>query len=116
MAEAFGFFRETGQGRKAVLGFVLTVGGGIVLLIAARGGFGEGARGMWLVLGGMATSVAGLVYLCTAIRCPRCGTRVVWHRMQHGTASDWMGGTVDWSKCPVCASSDEAASPKQEPL
>lgn len=112
-AQAFGFFRETGQAMKAAVGFVLAAGGGLVLLIAARGAFGDGDRGMWVALGSIATSLAGFAYLCTAIRCPRCSTRVVWHRMRHGSASDWLGGSVDWSACPVCASREAAASLRQ---
>jgi hypothetical protein len=111
--QALGFFRETGQGTKAAVGSVLGVGGAIVLLTAARGAFGEGDRGMWIVLGSMATSAAGFIYLCTAIRCPKCSTRVVWHHMQHGSAADWMGGSVDWTACPVCASRESAVLPKQ---
>jgi hypothetical protein len=37
--QAFAFFRETGQATKAAVGFVLGVGGGILLLSAAQGAF-----------------------------------------------------------------------------
>jgi len=59
-------------------------------------------RGSALMLAGTGLGVAGFIWLCLSVRCPKCGTRVIWWAMSKKASGAWLAATVSLQTCPKC--------------
>jgi hypothetical protein len=70
------------------------IGGTLTFGFVVRGGFGGLEHGFWVYLAGLAMAVVGFAYLCVAVRCPDCGTKVFLYSLKNGDAAAWLGGSL----------------------
>ncbi len=56
----------------------------------------------FLILTGMLLSVFGFIWICVAIRCRSCGTRIVWHAMKTNKVGTWYEDVFSRQSCPAC--------------
>lgn len=45
---------------------------------------------------------ASLIWICSSVRCPRCGHRPVWGILRHSAASTWLVTLHTLERCPRC--------------
>jgi hypothetical protein len=96
--------KTTGQLWKGLV-FVLVALGGVVLLVSGIANMQNpesAAIGFQLTMAGLITTLLGLVFVCTAIYCPKCRSRWVWHAIKEQDAGKWISWLLTRSKCPAC--------------
>lgn len=89
--------KKTGQSWKAWLSCVTVIGGGASTFY----GLSYGSL-LFPVLIGIVLVGFGLVFACTAIRCPSCGARWVWLGFKGQNAMQWLPWLLNQAECPVC--------------
>ena len=57
---------------------------------------------VYLILSMVAAVCAVGVWLCLAIRCPRCRARIVWVAVREHPIGGWLSWLLTLSICPVC--------------
>ena len=55
-----------------------------------------------LLLTGITLALAGLVWGCLAIRCPRCHARLLWKAMKGEAHQNWLSELLSLNACPYC--------------
>src|SRR5579864_3933953 len=98
---------QSDQTWKVVVGLVLLIGG-------AATGFGVSFlphlraitidRGLFNDLQAVSTAAgaAGFVYLCLAVRCPKCGARWIWMAVNGKLGTRSLDALVTLCRCPRC--------------
>lgn len=62
---------------------------------------------------GLAGALLGYAWAVLAIRCPSCGTKLLWWTMSCNTPSDWVEWLMTATRCPVCGYHRESAPSAQ---
>ena len=97
------FLEATGQLKTFYLGTAISVGGAILMIIGLRAG--ESAA--WVIdpillaLVGIVFGIGGFTWLCFALKCPKCRTRILWNAAAHGP-TNFMADALFSPKCAVC--------------
>lgn len=102
---------------KAILGAVLLVGGAATDMIVSfmpRVRTATMTQGQFydLQLVGLVVAAAGFAYLCTRVRCPKCGARWIWMAANGKLKS--LDALVTLDRCPTCEFAGNLADPKVE--
>src|SRR5437867_9161552 len=106
-----GFLDATGQLKKLRVGVRSFIVMSLLLVAVVKWMLSEnGQKGLpfialFVVLGAEALTV---VWLCFSVRCPRCGTRVLWTAIRKQSAGSWMVWLVSQTKCPSCGYQPES--------
>ena len=97
------FLKATGQLVTFGIGVAVQVLGATLVLLALTpvGTNGSVTTFAVLSLGGITLALCGFAWNCFRIRCPNCGSRVLWEATRHESLSSWLSGTVGPS-CPKC--------------
>lgn len=100
---SFPFLVHTRQAWKLVVTAAAFVAAGLTALYVALSGPFAAAATTFLV----ATTLFVLTWVtvawgCLAIRCPRCGLRLLWEALRGQPAMQWLFWLQDMRACPRC--------------
>jgi len=102
------YIGRSGQAWKVWLGaFFLLIGFLMIMLVfipAVR--VLESIR-MALLLGGIVFSALSLLWVCLAVRCKKCRTRLVWRAMKEQSHQKWLSYLLTSKECPYCDKAPE---------
>lgn len=59
-------------------------------------------RGVAFMLSGTGLGLVGLVWASLSVRCPVCGTRIIWWAMSKKAAGVWLTAVRSLEACPKC--------------
>ena len=94
------FVLVTHQYWKLIVACAMVVASAIAIFVGGRDV--RQAWGMRLAVTGIAVGLASLVALFLAVRCPRCGARIVWLAVREQPAGSWLPWLLQLRRCPRC--------------
>lgn len=75
----------------------------VAFVLAVNGYLGSGVWGKFkLAVAFVLVGMSSLVWLCIAIRCPKCGKRPVWGMLRTIDANVWLVSLLAIDRCPSC--------------
>ncbi len=94
---------SSGQLWKLYLSLILSISGGVLLLVAGMNAEELTPESSFLlVFGALSLMVIGLLGGGLSVRCPKCGAKLLWKAISEAPASRWLHWLVTLSQCPVC--------------
>ena len=94
------FLSATRQSWLVYVALAATIAGGVWLSVVQRRP--SAALSFWALLGSIALTVGPFIALFVLVRCPRCGTRLLWRAATSADVSSWLTGVLLATECPVC--------------
>jgi hypothetical protein len=94
------FVLATHQYWKLIAAGALVVVSAIAIVVGGRDV--RSVWGMRLAITGIAVGLASLIALFLAVRCPRCGARLVWLAVKEQSAGNWLPWLLQLRSCPKC--------------
>jgi len=55
-----------------------------------------------LAVAGIALGLVGSIFACISLRCPKCGTRLLWKALRERSSQSWLHWVMLSKSCPVC--------------
>ena len=92
------FAERTGQSRRLVVARSISILGGLGIFV----GWSRGADGVWVSLLSTLVGAIGFIWMCLAVRCPRCRTAVVWYAFRTKSFRSAQREAMDQVACPSC--------------
>jgi len=100
-----GWIAATAQAWKMYV-FDIVMLGGLVCSVGVTYSFGYRNPVPWKALawvcGLLVTSIGGLIWLSTSLRCGACKRAVGWHVVSTASANAWVRTLETMMKCPCC--------------
>jgi hypothetical protein len=94
------FAERTGQARGLLFSRMVSIAGGFGIF--AGWALPRWPYQMQLILAGTVVGVAGFVWQCLSVRCPRCRAAVVWHTFKTRKWNEADQASVSLGTCPRC--------------
>lgn len=95
------FVRATGQSGKLYMGFVcfalVSLILGYLLFYAELTDFA-----VLLLVASVIAALTVAAWICFAVRCPKCGSKIVWMAVRHQSANEWSRWLMTLTACPTC--------------
>jgi hypothetical protein len=98
---------KSNQGWKVFAGLACLIVGGatdviVTALAYARGSAANNDQMYNIQAASAAVAIIGFAYLCTRIRCPRCGAKWVWMGVAGKLHPKSLNTLLTLEKCPIC--------------
>jgi len=96
---------QSNQTWKVIIGIVLLITGSAACFIVTYMAASHSPTiTQWygLQVVGMLVGMAGFVYLCTGVRCPRCGARWIWMAVTGKLGHKSLDAILTLERCPRC--------------
>src|SRR5438128_11906919 len=96
------YLRATGQLWKVGLFMLAPICGLLLIAVSLVMITQRTQLAVFCLLAGIALAMAGLVWGCLAIRCPRCQTHLLWKALNGQAHENWLLWLLSFSACPYC--------------
>ncbi len=92
------------QQRKLLLGLVWLPIVGLGLVLATLMGYVGNSPGekAGFAIAGVVVAVASYMWMAMSVRCPTCGTKLLWHAMSSKSPDEWLHWLITLERCPSC--------------
>ena len=96
------YLKKSGQIWKFYLAAVVTLVGGALIWIGQSRLDAAGDSALVLMLVGAGMGVVGMVWSAVAVKCPKCGTRLLWRAVSEQSSGNWLTWLLHLDRCPSC--------------
>jgi hypothetical protein len=96
------YLKKAGQLWKCYLGTAVVLLGAALIWIGTSRMDAPAATGIDIMLAGIVVGLAGMVWSALAVRCPKCGTRLVWRAVSEQSTANWLMWLLHLDSCPSC--------------
>lgn len=96
------YIKRAGQLWKFYLGTAGMLAGGILIWFGQSRIASAADTAVPTILAGTAVGLASMVWNAVAVRCPKCGTPLLWRALSGQSFANWLTWLLHLDKCPSC--------------
>ncbi len=108
------YLKKAAQLWKLYLGMAAVLIGGVLVWVGRSRIGSSGDRAVVTILVGTAVGLAGMVWSAVAIKCPACGTRLLWEAVSTQSAGSWLTWLLHLDACPSCGRREAPGPPNSQ--
>jgi hypothetical protein len=104
------YIKRAGQLWKLYVGMAGVLFGGILIWFGRSRIEAAPDTAIPIIVAGTAVGLTSMVWSAIAVRCPKCGTRLLWRAVSEESSANWLTWLLHLDACPSCGTRSEEAA------